>query len=133
MGAALGLLLLIALPALAEQGTRLHTQHDVLWLGSLSTGYVVGTSVSSTEFLRLEYMKVPISHLQVLDANTGETMWEGHPYIGQLLSFDASTHAKFIVWSAPMRDWPGTDQPAIQKYDRERPVLDAMQFKIINR
>ena len=131
----------LLLPAAAEQGHRLKTQQEVLWLGALSTGYVVGTQVDSHEFIRLEYMKEPISHMRIEDSE-GRIIWEGTPYIGQELAFHENDHVKFIVWSGNgTRDsaWTGFKNvtapadPAVKTFAPERPVLDAMQFKVINR
>ncbi|MHB2019268.1 MAG: hypothetical protein ACYCW6_20145 [Candidatus Xenobia bacterium] len=131
----------LLLPAAAEQGHRLRTQHEVIWLGSLSTGYVVGTDVSDTEFIQLEYMKQPISHMRIQDAE-GNIIWEGTPYIGQQVAFHENTHAKFIVWSGQgnqgtawtnYKNVTAPADPAVKSFTPERPVLDAMQFKVLNR
>ena len=134
--ATLALVANAALPARAEEGKRLPTQIDVLWLGALSTGYVVGTHIEPSEYVRLEYMKVPIRVLRIVDALSGETLWEGKPYIGQEIRFHENTHVKFIAYSGTgpgPGSYPNPATPAVTEYAAERPVLDAMQFKILNR
>ncbi len=121
---------LVGQPAHAEQGHRAAAMPGTIWLGSLSTGYVVGTPVSAADTYEVSYLHVPISRMVVMDARSGQELWEGRPYVGQTLAFPHDTVAKFIVWSSPERVYPpmSADPNAIANFPKERPVIDAVEL-----